>query len=85
MSGEKCSATSMCKTMLRKVIHNDNGKGLVAVHTERLSTGEEFFLGVAYKTSARDRGLMLNVCPWCRGEPGTFARAVAKQAEGTEP
>ena len=28
------------------------------------------FAGVTYHLSAKDRGLLLNVCPWCKGKPG---------------
>lgn len=76
----KCSEAGMCQTMLDKVSGND-GKGLVAFHTANPDTHTDRFLGVAYKTSAKDRGLMLNVCPWCGGHPGYFQRSSAARQE----
>jgi len=33
-----------------------------------MTTGDTRKVGVAYKTSAKDPGLMLNVCPFCGAE-----------------
>lgn len=69
-----CSTDSLCIHMQRMVDGNEQGKGLVAIHCFSAQAQKERLLGVAYKTSAKDKGLLLNVCPWCRGEPGYFQR-----------
>jgi len=75
-----CSQTTLCKAMEMKCADNEHGKGLSVLHTMNLGTGEERMLGVVYKTSANDKGLLLNVCPWCRREPGYFERATGAQS-----
>jgi hypothetical protein len=71
-----CTADSMCKTMASRL--NDpytRAKGLRAQYTVNLKPNEERLLGVSYHTSAADKGLMLNTCPWCGGKPGYFERS----------
>lgn len=62
-----CTETTLCAAMQKATTGNE-GKGLVLLHTV---TDHSFKLsGVAYKTHANGRPLLLNCCPWCRGEPG---------------
>lgn len=72
-----CGSIGMCDSLLDRCV--DGGKGFVAQHT--MDVGDEnanchgfAFLGVAYKKSAKDNGLMLNLCPFCGGMPGYFKR-----------
>ena len=44
---------------------NAHMKGLTTILVAKLETGESRIIGVAYKKSASDKGLMLNNCPWC--------------------
>lgn len=69
-----CSADALCNAMESR-INKTSGVGLHASNTLNLETGKVRLLGIAYKTSAKDKGLLLNVCPWCRGEPGYFKRS----------
>ena len=61
-----CGPDAFCPAMDSKVNEaNARQKGLSAVVVFNLATRTERCIGVAYKTHANDRGLMLNVCPWC--------------------
>lgn len=74
MSDSKCNLLGMCDLLLARCV--DSGKGFKALHTINLmdaSVVSKFF-GVAYRISNKDKGLMLNACPFCRGEPGYFER-----------
>lgn len=68
-----CDATNLCDAMERAV-DNGNGKGLHVVYTVNTEKKQFVMLGIKFKASAKDRGIMLNCCPWCRGEPGSFTR-----------
>lgn len=70
----KCSETNVCNLLSDRLV--DSGKGFKALHTVNTNepTYEERFLGVAYKTSQKDNGLLLNFCPFCGGKPGYFER-----------
>lgn len=54
-----------CPGMARVLQDESNRKGIVSMHVFGLSEG---YMGtmIAYKRSASDQGLMLNVCPWCK-------------------
>jgi len=68
---EKCSKTKMCNALASRVEEvNAHKKGLVPICTINLKTGVSRFRGVAYKTTANDNGIMLNVCPFCCEAPG---------------
>jgi hypothetical protein len=70
----KCHTNGMCTHLLSRLVIE--GAGLRALHTTTLEVfpEAESFLGVVYKHHSKDKGLMLNVCPFCRGEPGYFKR-----------
>lgn len=73
----KCSATGWCTAMSKFL--NDTGaygsKGLNVLTLVDTQTGRTLPpLGVVYKRSARDAGVMLNVCPWC-AKPIRFGAA----------
>ncbi len=44
---------------------NAKVKGLVQVNLFNFKTTKESCLGVVYKRDVNDKGLMLNLCPWC--------------------
>lgn len=69
-----CTAETMCRTLAKRS-DPSAAKGFRPYWTTNLATHEEKFLGVAYHADRKDRGLMLNICPFCRGEPGYFKRA----------
>lgn len=68
-----CTATTMCQPLAQRADPHA-AKGFRSYWTTNLKTSEERFLGVAYATDRKDRGLMLNVCPFCKGAPGYFER-----------
>jgi len=48
------------------------------------TTFEEEFVGVVYKTNAKDKGLMLNVCPWCGGSVRFWKPVEGSESEDPE-
>lgn len=44
---------------------NEGHKGLIQVNLSNLETMKTTCLGVKYKLNAQDKGLLLNICPWC--------------------
>jgi len=81
-----CDTDGCCDHLGKRLV--DGGKGFKALHTLKMGDPSSVtrFLGVAYKTSAKDRGLLLNVCPWCGGKPGYFERdkTANKEVRGAE-
>lgn len=62
----KCTSKAFCSTMESKLqLDNSQAKGLSALVLFNMKTRTTRTAGVVYKTSARDRGVVLNVCPWC--------------------
>lgn len=61
----QCSEKSLCSAMSSVVENNIRTKGLIRFEVISRKTGKYRLLGVLYKTGSRDRGLMLNTCPWC--------------------
>ena len=39
--------------------------GFDVLVTYQMATGHELWRGVAYRTSGKDRGVMINFCPFC--------------------
>lgn len=76
---KRCSEDHICHVLESRLV--DSGKGFKALHAINMTTGNFRLLGVAYKQNAKDKGLLLNVCPWCRGEPGSFKRNTAMPKE----
>lgn len=50
-----------------------------------MMTGDTRKVGVAYKTSAKDGGLMLNNCPFCGEKIDAGFREVAPEAPADHP
>ena len=44
---------------------NPKGKGLKEYILTNFKTGEKRWACIAYHSSAKDRGVALNFCPWC--------------------
>lgn len=44
---------------------NAHRKGFVQIVATNVNTHEDRVIGVAFKRSSRDRGVMINHCPWC--------------------
>lgn len=43
-------------------------KGLSLLRTMKVKNGQMAILGVLYKTSASNRGIVFNCCPFCRAD-----------------
>lgn len=75
---KKCDQDGCCEHLAKRI--TDKNRGFRAVHAVKLDGKPSRFVGVAYKMNADDRGLMLNWCPFCGGEPGDFKRTHHKKA-----
>lgn len=64
---KKCKNQSYCKYLLER-LGSTFTKGFSATEVINLETSKTRSIGIKYKTSAKDRGLMLNFCPWCGGD-----------------
>ncbi len=69
---DDCNEHGCCKHLAERI--GDGGKGFKAEYTVNRSERGTRSLGVSYKTSAKDVGLMLNWCPFCGRTPGYFKR-----------
>lgn len=59
----KCTKTSYCN-MISECIQDHHNKGIVSIDVTDSTNGEIKHIGLAYKKSTKDRGIMLNVCPF---------------------
>ena len=76
---ERCNKDGCCEHLWKRI--GDGGKGFKAIHTAKAGDSEVRFMGVAYKESSKDNGLLLNWCPFCGGQPGYFDRSGAPTDE----
>lgn len=62
----KCDGRAQfCHAMEPRLQGGMYSKGINAGHMMNFKTGEDLDPLVVYKTSAGDKGLVLNYCPWC--------------------
>lgn len=63
----KCSTHRFCSALEERIegIANAKRKGFVLMVLTNFTTGKTRRVGVCFKRSAKDPGLMLNVCPFC--------------------
>lgn len=62
---QKCDGRAVICSTLDRRLGNSYSKGLVLQPVINLKTGADCDPILLYKTSTRDRGLILNLCPWC--------------------
>ncbi len=69
-SMRRCTLDAYCQPLEDRLEPDANArrKGFVVMVLMNMTTGDTRKVGVAYKTSAKDPGLMLNVCPFCGAE-----------------
>ncbi len=64
----KCTKEQSCPNTVASrglvELHGFGGKGLQHVMTMN-TAGKKKYIGIRYKTNYRDKGTMLNFCPWC--------------------
>ena len=73
----KCDEKSLCTFLSDRIDGRGLGtrsKGFHILTTLNLKSKKERFFGVTYKSSGKDKGLMINWCPFCGGKPGYFER-----------
>ncbi len=78
---KKCSRDRWC-TSLKRLFTEANRKGINPVFVMSVSEETGRIAGVAYKKTERDRGLMLNFCPFC-GESLKFWEVEGDESEGS--
>jgi len=63
----RCTARRFCAALDERIEGTANAKrkGFVLMVLTNFTTGKTRKDGVCYKQSAKDPGLMLNVCPFC--------------------
>lgn len=87
MTKLKCDEDGCCEFLLSR-LEEFHKRGFVAIHVLKMDGkvghAKTNFRGVAYKQTAKDRGIMLNWCPFCGGHPGTFKRDIPEQGGGNE-
>jgi hypothetical protein len=64
-----CNEHNICENLKSRLV--DRGRGF---YPKEASVE---LLGVAYKETKKDKGLMVNYCPWCGRTPGTFKKYVS--------
>lgn len=60
----RCSKQGWCPAM-RARLSDGVGAGLSVLNLLNFKTGEERVGGIVFKRDRRDKGIVLNVCPWC--------------------
>ncbi len=82
----KCDRTAYCKSMMdRSESVGDARLGFIRSFAMDFSVpGKPSVvpIGIMYKLNAKDKGLMLNVCPFCRN-PIDFFRQDREASKGT--
>jgi hypothetical protein len=63
----RCTTRAYCAALEERIEDTANAKrkGFVLMVLTNFTTGKTRKVGVCYKRSAKDPGLMLNVCPFC--------------------
>jgi len=66
MKYKKCKIGEYCE-MLKSKLENTNEtiKGIVPITVVNLKTFEDRHVGLCYRKSTTDKGLILNFCPFC--------------------
>ena len=56
-----------CNAMRQRLepLANEGYKGLIQINLSNFKTRNTTCLGIKYKLNAKDKGLLLNKCPWC--------------------
>jgi len=71
--------------MTKRLIEpNSDRAGMSVLILLNVKTGVERAVGVMFKADRKDRGLLLNVCPWCT-RPIVFDRKILSQINNLKP
>ena len=65
---EKCCRESFCvhmRTRMNGRFNSATAKGMSALELIDVKTGTTSVGGLVWKNDEKDRGLLLNFCPWC--------------------
>lgn len=73
---DKCGPDGLCKWMFDRAAVGQP-KGFRHLYTIKLSAqtmnAAATWRGISYHMSTRDRGVLVNFCPFCGGKPGPLA------------
>ena len=69
-----CNENALCSHLSARL--TEQGAGFYKM--EQVQNSRLVIIGVLYKLSKSDRGLMLNVCPFCEAKLGLMNRRGAK-------
>ncbi len=58
---------TICQTLADRFEPTRHGKGIRSILLMNMKTGAERTLFI-YKTDMKDKGVILNYCPWCGGK-----------------
>ena len=62
----KCQVGKYCNSLRDRIQEsNSRQKGIVPINIITLTSHEITHVGLCYKQSSKDKGLMLNYCPFC--------------------
>lgn len=76
----KCSKTIHCDRLLERSHGNPPARGLNILTYIHMPSGKVTTRIAVHKLSAKDRGLVLNFCPWCGFD---FSKRTDWPAKGT--
>ena len=84
---DRCGPDGVCKWLEERTeIAGAGSKGFRHIVTITLHPKADQapmnWRGVSYHTSACDRGILLNYCPFCGGKPGSLANKSEKEGGG---
>lgn len=68
-----CTKKSDCEAMANRI--TEGGAGFEHVTLFNISTSKARYIGIRYRKNRKDRGIMLNFCPWCGGNLQFFESA----------
>jgi len=71
---KRCDKDGMCVFLEARITVSGKGfRSLDTVNIDPKYQAHSRWRGVSYHSSANDRGLLINFCPWCGGKPGDLA------------
>lgn len=70
---KKCNVSGLCAHLEERLSDPGVRRGFVSVTTINSKSIGGTWRGVVFKTDAKDRGMVLNFCPFCGGKPGPWA------------
>ena len=67
-----CNEFTLCNHLSERIKNKGDEKGAGFYKLEQVKNSRVVMLGIVYKKSKQDNGLLLNVCPFCENKLGLF-------------